>query len=59
MNYYDLIEKHEKQKKAQREADDELIRSGKSLPIDIARKNSIFVGVDLHRKKNGKGFDLF
>ena len=57
MDYYDLIEKHENKKNAQREADDELIRSGKALPIDIARKNSIFVGVDLHRKKNGKGFD--
>ncbi len=52
MDYNDLIEKHKKQKKAQREADDELIRNGKALPIDIARKNSIFVGV----KKEWKRF---
>ncbi|OUS03270.1 hypothetical protein A9Q81_07745 [Gammaproteobacteria bacterium 42_54_T18] len=54
-----FLDQHQQVKKALREADNALIRSGRARAIDIANRNSCFSGANLHAARSEKGFNLF
>ena len=59
MNSQQLIDKQQRLKQAMREADRAAVKSGKAKLSDIAQANSCFAGVDLHKARSAKGFNLF
>ena len=54
-----LADKQRRLKQAMRDSDVAAIKSGKAKLSMAAQANSCFAGVDLHKAKTDKGFDLF
>lgn len=59
MSYEQILNKQNAMKQQLREADSRLIREKVVSPVDLARHNSCFGGVNLHAAKSKKGFALF